>query len=179
MGCAHDGEVDDVVVEVGCSAFITLSIESGDDGSLESLSKSSVSGLNNSKDINFGTTTLVADIRRTIGKLDKCLNFGIGGKSLIVCRVIFGKGFAELLLLFAAAAVKFILSDFLLPDLTVIDVEFIDDVAVGGVSIVVIFDVAFDGFVMVTVVDNFVLLADKTFFILSSGCRVESSCFCN
>ena len=55
----------------GRNALITLSIESGEEGSLESLSRSSVSGLNNSKDNNFGTTgaaaALVEDCRRKIG----------------------------------------------------------------------------------------------------------------
>ena len=83
----------------GFKALITLSIESGDDGSLESLSKSSVSGLNSSNDKDFGTaggiTTAVppdASVvwRRIIGKFMFFLNFGIGGRSRICCRVIFG-----------------------------------------------------------------------------------------
>lgn len=56
----------------GRSALITLSIESGEEGSLESLSRSSVSGLNSSRDNNFGTTgaaaaLLVEACRRSIG----------------------------------------------------------------------------------------------------------------
>lgn len=81
---------------VGFNALITLSIESGDDGSLESLSKSSVSGLKISNDINFGTNG-AAESRRTIGNatLFGCCrdwafrNFGIGGRSLMICLVIF------------------------------------------------------------------------------------------
>lgn len=84
------GEFDDG----GCNALMTLSIESGEDGSLESrsLSKSSVSGLKISKDISFGTTTFELDdeMRRTMGKLESFLNFGMGGRSLICCRVILG-----------------------------------------------------------------------------------------
>ena len=53
----------------GCKALMTLSIESGEDGSLESLSRSSVSGLTLSRDISFGTV-MVAEMRRTIGKLE-------------------------------------------------------------------------------------------------------------
>lgn len=75
------------LVDGGWSALMTLSIESGDEGSLESksLSKSSVSGLKISKDANFGTITVDFDdglFRRTMGKL--FLNFGMGGRFWIV-----------------------------------------------------------------------------------------------
>lgn len=62
-------DVADAVAVTGSAlyALITLPMESGEDGSLESLSSSSNSGLKISSDASFGIIGVVLFARRTIG----------------------------------------------------------------------------------------------------------------